>query len=264
MTCFNEVGRVRDSLSSLLAQLNNDYEVVVVDNFSTDGTYEILREFEQSHKVNLVQRRGSRGVGRQAAFENASGEFILANLDLDDIFLPVLSKVVTLYHEKAEGKLLAIFNSSKPPDATTGWVQAMTMGPRGLIASLGGWRDLNLFEDWDIWSRASRVQKYGWATFRFAENESVHPELKRGITRLVQRHLRYRDRLLLGIRIFDKGERISLTQRLAYVTARLSLIPHGVLVGQDPEFKPLNPSLFVDFAAGQTPARQKEAEVPII
>jgi glycosyltransferase involved in cell wall biosynthesis len=251
MTCFNEANMVRDSMNSLLSQLDKNYEVIVVDNFSRDGTYEVLREFAKAHSVKVIQRRCSRGMGRQFAFENASGDYIIANLDLDDVFLPVLNEVVTRYHERAEGKLLAIYNSSPPPVMTTGWVQNITIGPRNLIASLGGWRDLNLFEDWDIWSRAEKEHKYRWTSFRFAVNQTEHPETRTAIGRLTERYWRYRSRLRLGMRIFSRGEKTFLSQRLAYIGARLSLVFQGVLVGQDLGFKPLSPSFYVSLAAAK-------------
>jgi len=248
MTCFNEVGTVRQSLGSLLGQLDESYEVVVVDNFSTDGTLNVLREFEQSHKVRLIQRKCSRGLGREIAFENASGDYIIANLDLDDVFLPVLEKVVTFYHEKAEGFVAAIFNFPSAP--TDEWVQNMTIGPRGLISSLGGWRDLNVYEDWDLWSRADRAHRYCWTSFMFAANKTLHPESKRAVTRLGERRARYRDRLRLRMKIFSPGEGIGLSQRLAYIGARLSLLRQGAFDGQDPNFKPLDPRLFVNVGPG--------------
>jgi glycosyltransferase involved in cell wall biosynthesis len=250
MTCFNEVGTTRDSLNSLFQQLDKDYEVVVVDNFSTDGTYEVLKEFEQDRGLKAIQKRSSRGQGRQCAFEHASGNYVIANLDLDDIFLPVLGDILKLYHEGAEGKLLAVFNSTSHGEANPGWVQNITIGPRDLIMSLGGWRDLNLFEDWDIWSRAERVQKYCWTTFRFAANETVHLESGRAATRLAQRYEKYRDRLLLGLKVFSRGEKIGLSQRIAYVTARISMLSRSVLIGQDPEFNSLNPDYYVTPATG--------------
>lgn len=258
MTCFNEVSTVRESLNSLLGQLTDDYEVVIVDNFSKDGTYEKLREFEQSHQVKVIRRRCSRGLGRQIAFENASGKYIISNLDLDDVFLPVLEEIVALYHEKANQRVLAIFNSSSLPNLATEWVQNVTIGPRELIASLGGWRDLNIFEDWDIWSRANRAHEYCWTTFKFAPNKVLHPEGKQVVTRLTQRYGRYRDRLRLGLRIFSPGEEITLSQRLAYTAARFSSVFQGVLVGQDPEFNSYDPRYFVDLERTASPGALRD------
>jgi glycosyltransferase involved in cell wall biosynthesis len=248
MTCYNETSTIRDSLTSLLNQLNKDCEVVVVDNFSRDGTYEVLQEFEQSRGIRVIQKKCSRGLGRQIAFENSIGEYIIANLDLDDTFRHVLSEVLDLYHQKVEGDLLAVFNTDPPPDVSDAWVQNITIGPRSLVATLGGWRDVNIFEDWDLWSRASRAGKYKWTTYRFAENETSHPESKAASKRLAKRHERYLIRLRLGMNIFGPGEKKGLSQRLAYIWARAALPFTGVLAGQDPSFKSLDIRYFVDFA----------------
>jgi len=254
MTCYNEAETVRGSLDSLLGQLDEDYEVVVVDNFSADGTFDVLREFNQTHKVKVIRRRCSRGGGRQIAFESASGEYVIANLDLDDRFLPVLKSIIALYHEKAEGSLVAVFNFPAGPSEE--WVQNVTIGPRELISSLGGWRDLNVFEDWDVWSRADGVQKYSWSSFRFAANKTVHPVSKSALRRLLERYERYRERLRLGMRIFSSGEEKGPSQRLAYLGARLSLLRSGVLQGQNPRFDPLDERLYVAFS-------QENAKPPV-
>jgi glycosyltransferase involved in cell wall biosynthesis len=243
------VSTAKDSLNSLIGQLNEDYEVIIVDNFSTDGTFEVLREFEQSHKVKVIQRRCSRGLGRQTAFENASGDFIIANLDLDDVFKPVLNKLVNLYHERFEGKLAAIFNSATSPNDQ--WIQNLTIGPRDLIESLGGWRDLNFYEDWDIWSRASAIDEYRWTVLEFAQNKSVNSESTKSVNRLKQRYQRYRDRLRLGLNVFSPGESIGAYQRLAYISARLVLLYRGTLRGQDPRFNWLNPHHFVSLGPSE-------------
>lgn len=255
MTCFNEAKTVERSVRSLLGQLDSSFEVVVVDSLSTDGTYDILQDFRQGYGVKVIQKRCSRGTGRQTAFEYASGEYIIANMDLDDLFLPVLNRIIALYHDRAEDKMLAVFNSIPPPGMTSGWIQNITIAPRQLVASVGGWRDLNVFEDWDIWNRANRAHKYSWTCYRFAENETVHPEPRNHLDKLRERYWRYRYRLKLGRSIFSPGEETSLSQRLAYWGARLSLLHGGGLEVQDPTFNSLDLSLFVDF---QTDHEQKE------
>jgi glycosyltransferase involved in cell wall biosynthesis len=249
MTCFNEISGVRAALDSLLPQLDDSYEVVVVDNYSTDGTYEALQEYEKHRGVKVIQKRCSRGKGREFAFEQASGDYIIANLDLDDVFLPVVERIVARYHEIAEGNLIVVFNFAVAPNEE--WVQNITIGPRELVSSLGGWRDLNIFEDWDLWSRADQAHRYCWTSLRFAANPSLHPESPRAVIRLRRRYERYRERLRLGMKIFSEGERVGLSQRIAFAGARLYLLRRGVLRGQDPSFEPLDPRLFVDFRTGE-------------
>lgn len=246
MTCFNEFPTVRKSLGSLLGQLNDDYEVVVVDNFSKDGTYETLQEFGRSHGIKVIQRRCSRGMGRQIAFENSTREYVIANLDLDDIFLPVLESVVEGYHRKVDGKLMAAFNLPPTPGGKSGWSQNITIGPRQLIASIGGWRDLNIYEDWDIWSRAWKADSYRWTSYKFAQNDPLPTEPKGALNRLGRRTERYRNRLQLGLGIFTPGEKVGLSQKVAYIAARLTSAFHPALSGQDPRFNSFDPGLYVD------------------
>ena len=250
MTCFNEAENVEESIRSLLSQIDSNYEVIVVDNFSTDGTYDILRDFQRGHGVKVIQRRCSRGVGRQVAFEYASGDYVIANMDLDDLFLPVLDEIIARYHDKAEGKMLAVFNSRPPPNMTSDWVQNITIAPRQLVAALGGWRDLNVFEDWDIWNRANVKRLYGWTSFRFAKNVTVHPEPSNPIDKLRERYGRYWYRLKLRRKIFSPGEKISVSQKLPYWAAKVSLLFNRKFEGQDPAFDSLNLDFFVDLQEG--------------
>jgi len=250
MTCFNEAPTVMQSLRSLLTQLDSNFEVVIVDNFSTDGTYDILQDFQRGYGVRVIQRRCSRGIGRQVAFEYASGDYVIANMDLDDLFLPVLNQIISRYHDKAEGKMLAIFNSKPPPNMTSDWVQNITIAPRQLVAAIGGWRDLNVFEDWDIWNRANKEHLYGWTSFKFAKNATVHPEPRNPIDKLRERYGRYRYRLKLRRKMFSPGEKTSISQKLPYWAATLSLLFGGKLEGQDPAFDSLNLDVFVDLQEG--------------
>jgi len=250
MTCFNEIPTVRESMQSLLGQLDDDYEVVVVDNFSTDGTYEALLELSKSHPVRVVRSRCTRGKGRQIAFENSSGEVVIANLDLDDVFLPVIKDLVAGYHRITEGMVLAAFNSPPGRGGAAGWSQNMTVGPRGVLASIGGWRDLNTYEDWDVWSRAERAGSYRWTAFRFTVNDANFAEPEGSLSRLSRRYRRYRDRLRLGMRVFTPGEKVGTSQRLAYAAARLASSFQAPLSGQDPAFDSFGDAFYVDLGVG--------------
>ena len=133
-----------------------------------------------------------------------------------------------------------------------GWIQNITIGPRNLFVSLGGWRDLNLFEDWDVWSRANVVGKYAWTPFKFAANETDHPVVRSAYRRMRQRYERYCCRMRLGMKIFTKGEKIGPSQRIANFAARTRVTFQGVFQGQDPAFNSLNPDFYVNLRSAKT------------
>lgn len=86
---------VRATLDSVLAQTFTDYELVVCDDGSTDGTLAILGSY--GDKLRLVRQK-NRGVAaaRNRAAETARGEF-LAFLDHDDLWEPeMLATLVPL------------------------------------------------------------------------------------------------------------------------------------------------------------------------
>jgi len=87
ITVFNEPELVGRAVASVLAQTGVDFEVVIVDDGSTDSTWEALRQFDDG-RIRLHKRER---VGRAAALafaaEASRGEFI-ANLDADDEALP--------------------------------------------------------------------------------------------------------------------------------------------------------------------------------
>ncbi len=94
---YNHAGFVSEALSSVCASTGLDFEVVVVDDGSTDGSDKIVREFLKGNNVTyqFVQQENQ---GAHAAINRgvaeANGEWI-AILNSDDKFSPSrVSKLV--------------------------------------------------------------------------------------------------------------------------------------------------------------------------
>lgn len=149
ITSRNDFSTVRASLESILAQLDDSFEVVIVDACSTDGTLEVLREYASKNKIRLIVKKCNRGRGRQLALANSTGEYVVANMDLDDLFEPNIVDFLDLYHRDYEGKMLRIIRSN-------GKHTSVNVAPSSLLMSLGGWRDVQYFEDVDLWQRAKK------------------------------------------------------------------------------------------------------------
>jgi glycosyltransferase involved in cell wall biosynthesis len=83
---FNRAGLLRESLSTLLAQDATDYEILVVDNCSTDDTGDVVRSFGDA-RIRYVRNErnlGSRGNWNRC-IDLAAGDYVAICHD-DDLY----------------------------------------------------------------------------------------------------------------------------------------------------------------------------------
>ena len=86
---FNRVKTIRDAVDSALAQKTNfKYNVIVVDNHSTDGTTELLSAYDNERLVHIIPSRTDLGIGgcwNVAVNDDRCGRFAV-QLDSDDLY----------------------------------------------------------------------------------------------------------------------------------------------------------------------------------
>jgi dolichol-phosphate hexosyltransferase len=96
MPVYNERERVERAIAEVLATaLPSDFELIVVDDGSTDGTREILRSGEWDGRMRLIEHPHNQGKGAavQTALTHAQGEFSAifdADLEYDPADLALL------------------------------------------------------------------------------------------------------------------------------------------------------------------------------
>jgi glycosyltransferase involved in cell wall biosynthesis len=83
---YNRADLVRQALASVKAQTYRDFEIVVVDDGGTDGTFEALAAGREIRVLRHPSRRGV-SAARNTGIAAARGEW-LAFLDSDDLWLP--------------------------------------------------------------------------------------------------------------------------------------------------------------------------------
>ena len=104
---FNRIRTVRDAVESALSQeCDFPFNVIVVDNHSTDGTTGLLEEIaaKDERLIHVVPSRNDLGIGgcwNQAVHHEKCGEFAV-QLDSDDVYSgpDTLTKIVDAFREQ--------------------------------------------------------------------------------------------------------------------------------------------------------------------
>ena len=84
---FNRAEPLRQAIESVRAQTFQDFEIVVVDDGSTDNPRAVVESFADSRIHYWHQPNAGGGAARNRGIDEARGELV-AFLDSDDVFLP--------------------------------------------------------------------------------------------------------------------------------------------------------------------------------
>ena len=77
VTFFNQCEFVDDAIESILALDRSDLQIVAVDDASSDGTVDALREYEGKVKLVLLEENLGVSGARNAGAAVASGDYVL-------------------------------------------------------------------------------------------------------------------------------------------------------------------------------------------
>jgi len=84
---YNKEGHISKTLESVLAQTFTDFEVIIVNDGSTDGSEAIIKSFDDKRIRYFSQENQGAAAGRNAAIKKAAATYI-ALLDADDFWFP--------------------------------------------------------------------------------------------------------------------------------------------------------------------------------
>lgn len=99
---YNSVAWIGETLQSLLSQTVDDYEIIIVDDASTDGTREFLQDWTQHYKqVKLILNEKNLGAGKSRNIAiNAASSPIIASVDGDDLYADEHGAIIIEHFEK--------------------------------------------------------------------------------------------------------------------------------------------------------------------
>lgn len=179
MCVYNDEQFVSQAIESVLAQTYQDFEFVIVDDGSSDGTAEILAKHARREPRIRVLSQANRGTTAAANFglSQCRGVYV-ARLDSDDISLPHRLEVEVNFLDRhpdialvgggteiidVQGRVVGVRNirASWPKRALRHrciYQQSDVMFRRELVLTLGGYREkFYNAQDYDLWLRISEV-----------------------------------------------------------------------------------------------------------
>lgn len=185
---YNSASLLKEAIQSVLDQSYTDYEIIVVDDGSTDNTREVVNELNQnSGKVRYhYQANRERSVARNHGISLAKGEYF-AFLDADDKFLPDKLRIQVHVLEDnpdfgmAYSHSIAVDENGNPLSESSGLTKTRLSGciyPEMLffkgtiittptvmvrariLSEIGGFDEtMHICEDLDLWRRIAKRYK---------------------------------------------------------------------------------------------------------
>jgi len=185
---YNQADYLKEAIDSVLAQSFAEFEIIVVNNHSTDNTRGVIEEFHDPRiKAIDFSNEGVIGAGRNVGIRAAKGDYVCF-LDSDDTWYPEkLAEVAQVIQEDPEIGLICHNQDMVrdgvveqqtnygPPSDYTGkiydYVLGASNGPstsattvsRSVLEDVSGFSEDRAFitvEDYELWLRLAKVCRF--------------------------------------------------------------------------------------------------------
>jgi len=176
MSVYNGEGYLREAVESILNQTFTDFEFIIVNDGSTDGSLEIIQSYKDE-RIKVINNGENIGLTKSLnkALKQARGEYI-ARQDADDISLsnrfeeqikyfeehPEVSLLGTSIYSidkdgKIVGKRIALANPVKQLSKGNQFSHGSVMVKKGVVDQLGGYNELIKYsQDYELWLRIAK------------------------------------------------------------------------------------------------------------
>ena len=168
-SCFNRAATIRGAIESVLAQDYNNIEFIVIDGASTDGSLEIIREYED--RISTIISEPDHGMYEaiNKGIRVATGD-VIGLLHSDDFFYDngVISRIVE-HMKTTRADFLYGDGLFVNPDNTDKVVR-MRMG--GLSTDSAKrkkmWgEDIRVYSSHGLWPTLTKLEKMAWKVPQF-------------------------------------------------------------------------------------------------
>lgn len=185
MSVYNGLPYLQESIESILNQTFTDFEFIIINDCSTDNTWDVLKQYaEQDQRIKLFNNNENIGLTKSLnkALKLAQGEYI-ARQDADDVSLPLrFEKQVALLDKhpefilascnieliNAEGSYVGKYQRACDADLVPWYLlfhnrlagHSQVMFRWQSIMNVGGYSEVRPYsQDYELWCRLVKVGK---------------------------------------------------------------------------------------------------------
>jgi len=198
---FNSADYLAPAIQSVLAQTCQDFEIIVVDDASTDYTEEALRPYAK--RICYVrQERGGPSVARNRGILQARGELI-AFLDADDVWRPTkLARQVEFLDHYPEACLVYTDFTRGPQPGSNNESRLQAFKPRDSAQAFHGLLEENFIATPTVMVRRSALAGSGLfdPKLRGSEDLELWLRLAGGPSGISVRSFGFIDEVLVDVR----------------------------------------------------------------
>lgn len=178
---YNTAAFLGQCLESILAQSFKDFEVIIIDDGSTDNTLQVARDFEKRDPRVKVYRQDNQGLSgaRNSGIEKSRGRWI-TGVDSDDLihpdFLQVLHHLVTTTGaEVACCNFSNFYPKSSPLDFKNSKGKVEVLAPRDALVKALYQRNIPNHSFWNKLYARSLLQKHKHTPHIYFEDLQLVP-----------------------------------------------------------------------------------------
>lgn len=115
---YNGEKFIAEAIESVMSQTYQNFEIIIVDDGSTDSARAVIEPYITDKRVKFVQHEKNRGIpsARNTGIKHSKGEYV-AFLDQDDIWLPEKLEYQVAVFERATTDLGLVFSNVNIADS---------------------------------------------------------------------------------------------------------------------------------------------------
>jgi len=253
---YNRARLIPETVQSVLAQTFQDFEIVIVDDGSTDDTETVLRQFNDERIRYVYQTNQGLSAALNTGLRVSNAEYI-AILDSDDLWLPEMLQTAVntldskpdagLFYAKAStidanGKpLTQILGAPEkfPGETFKSILYGDCVAPGTVVLPRICFDRVGLFdetlrgnEDWDMWVRIARHYPFAYADrtlARYRYHKANYTSIPSNFGHLIQARIKVLDKVFSSSNIPEEALSIeAIAYRNVYIDVGLRWLSVGV------------------------------------